>query len=185
MPRVRPQVPRQQRYKDALVPHGLPRALPGARSEAGGAAWAAPATTFTRDFTLPTALMAMRLNRQAAAELMRVDWSTAQDCISSVRDMIKLEPKVRYKGLVHIGIDETSYDKGHKRLTTVVNHDTGTVVLAADGHDAGTLSGFFEGLTEEQRAGIKCVTADAPRGSRPASRSTSRMRSFASTPSVS
>ena len=131
----------------------------GAKQEA--LPWAAPATAFTKDFTMLAALMAMRLSRQAAAELMRIDWSTAQACIDRARNMIEPDPRVRYEGLVHIGIDETSYAKGHKYLTTVVNHDTDTVVWAADGHDAATLSSFFEELTEEQRAGIKCVTADA------------------------
>lgn len=92
---------------------------------------------------------------------MRIDWTTAQACIDRARNMIEPDPRVRYEGLVHIGIDETSYAKGHKYLTTVASHDTDTVVWAADGHDAATLSGFFEELTEEQRAGIKCVTADA------------------------
>ena len=32
-----------------------------------------------------------------------------------------------FDDLVNIGIDETSYKKGHKYLTLVVNHDTNTV----------------------------------------------------------
>ena len=127
----------------------------------GALPWGELATAFTRDFTMPTGLMALRLNRQAAVDFIRVDWYTAQDYNGRARNMIEPDPKVRCEGLVHIGMDETSCAKGHKRLTTVASHETCIVVLAADGRDAGTLSGFFEELTEEQRAGIKCVTADA------------------------
>ena len=107
------------------------------------------------------ALMAMRLGRKAASELMRVDWATAQSCVRKALRMLDPDPSRRFSGLVNIGIDETSYAKGHKYVTTVVNHDTGEVVWVQDGHSADVLSGFFEGLTEEQRAGIRNVSADA------------------------
>ena len=61
--------------------------------------------------------------------------------------------KKRYDGLVNIGIDETSYRKGHKYVTTVVNHDTNTVVWAHEGY----------GKTEEQRASIRLVSGDGAR----------------------
>ena len=43
----------------------------------------------------------------------------------------------------------------------MVNHDTGEVVWVRDGHSAEVLPGFFEELAEEQRAGIRNVSADA------------------------
>lgn len=47
-----------------------------------------------------------------------------------------LEPERarRLNGLVNIGIDETSYRKGHKYITVVLNHDTNTVVWVTNGH---------------------------------------------------
>ena len=48
--------------------------------------------------------------------------------------MIEPERSRRLDHLVNIGIDETSYRKGHKYITVVVNHDTNTVVWAAQGH---------------------------------------------------
>ena len=38
-----------------------------------------------------------------------------------------------FDNLVNIGIDETSYKKGHKYITIVVNHDTNTVVWVQRG----------------------------------------------------
>ena len=63
------------------------------------------------------------------ANYMRIDWQTVGSCIfRSLRD---LEPEraKRLDGLVNIGIDETSYRKGHKYITVVVNHDTKEIHL--------------------------------------------------------
>ena len=123
--------------------------------------WAMPATAFTKGFTSLAALLAMRLSRSAAAEMLRINWRTALSCIARTLKLLEPDPRVRYKGLVNIGIDETSYAKGHKYITTVVNHDSGVTVWADEGHDKETLSRFLEGLTEEERAGIRTVTGDA------------------------
>lgn len=123
--------------------------------------WAFPATSFTRHFTSLVALLSMRLNRTAAAEMLRVNWRTAQSCVTRILGHLEPDPRARLRGLASIGIDETSYTKGHNYVTTVVNHDTGEVVWAAAGHDEKTLSGFFEELTEEERASIRLVSGDA------------------------
>ena len=72
--------------------------------------------------------------RSAVAKYMRIDWQTVINCVS--RDLEDLEPEraKRLDGLVHIGIDETSYRKGHKYITVIVKHDTNTVVWVSDGH---------------------------------------------------
>ena len=62
--------------------------------------------------------------------------------------------------LVNIGIDETSYKKGHKYITVIVNHDTNTVVWASEGHGKSVLQKFYRQLTKEQLASIKVVTGD-------------------------
>ena len=81
------------------------------------------------------------------------------------RALHDLEPERsrRLNGLVNIGIDETSYQKGHKYITVVVNHDTNTVVWVADGHGKSVLEQFYKGLTDEQLASIKVVTGDGAR----------------------
>ena len=81
-------------------------------------------------------------------------------CISRARAYIEPDLKKRYAGLVNIGIDETSYRKGHSYVTVVVNHDTNTVVWCAPGHSTEVLSRFFEELTQEQLLNIKCVSGD-------------------------
>ena len=66
----------------------------------------------------------------------------------------------RLDNLVNIGIDETSYKKGHKYITVIVNHDTNTVVWASEGHGKSVLEKFYKQLTKEQLASIKVVTGD-------------------------
>ena len=104
--------------------------------------------------------LAMNINRSVASELLRCDWHTVMRCILRAKDYLEPEPKKRYEGLENIGIDETSYRKGHSYVTVVVNHDTNTVVWCSLGHSTEVLSKFFEELTEEQRQSIKRIFED-------------------------
>ena len=101
---------------------------------------------FTQDFDLTATYLAMNINKSVAAKYMRCDWKTIMRCISRTRLYLEPNLKERYEGLVNIGIDETSYRKGHKYVTVVVNHDTNTVVWVGLGHSTQTLSEFFETL---------------------------------------
>ena len=58
---------------------------------------------------------------------------------------------------------KTSYKKGHKYMTVVINHDKSSVIWCAPGYGKEVLSQFFELLSEEQRASIRCVSADGAR----------------------
>jgi len=122
--------------------------------------WAFHDSGFTKDFDMMATFLAMNINRSVAAEFLRCDWHTVMRCISRARNFLEPDLKKRYEGLENIGIDETSYRKGHSYITVVVNHDTNTVVWCAPGHSTEVLSKFFEELTEEQRQKIKCVSGD-------------------------
>ena len=62
-----------------------------------------------------------------------MDWATVGKCIHRTLAVIEPERSRRLDGLVKIGTDETSYRKGHKFITIVVNHETNTVVWATQG----------------------------------------------------
>jgi transposase len=94
---------------------------------------------------------------------MRISWNTVGSIMKRVHDDIKEDAENRYAGLESIGIDETSYKKGHKYMTVVVNHKTGKLIWAAKGHGKTVLNEFFETLTPEQRTSVKHVTADGAR----------------------
>ena len=122
--------------------------------------WALPESRFTRDFDLTVAWMAQYVNKSAVSAYMRISWETVGRCISRTREYLEPEVNSRLEGLVRIGIDETSYSKGRKYITTVVNHDTNTVVWVSEGHGEKVLERFFGDLTQEQKDSIKVVSGD-------------------------
>jgi len=122
--------------------------------------WAYPKSRFTKEFDLTVAWLAKYLPRSTVSSYMRIDWVTVGKCISRTLNDIEPIRERRLNNLVRIGIDETSYRKGHKYITIVVNHDTNCVVWIGKGHGKGVLTSFFECLTPEQRESIEIVTGD-------------------------
>ena len=59
---------------------------------------------------------------------MRINWRTVGDILSRTKDRLEPDSTVRFNNLKRIGIDETSYRKGHKYVTVVVDHDTCQVI---------------------------------------------------------
>lgn len=122
--------------------------------------WAYPGSRFTKDFDLTVAWFASYLPRSTTSYFMRVDWETVGRCVNRALHDLEPERSRRLNGLVNIGIDETSYKKGHKYITVIVNHDTDTVVWASEGHGKTVLEKFYRQLTPEQLSSIKVVTGD-------------------------
>lgn len=125
--------------------------------------WAFSGSGFTKDFDLTVGWLAVYLPRSTVSEYMRIDWETVGRCVHRTLHVIEPERTRRLDGLVNIGIDETSYKKGHKYITVVINHDTNTVVWAAQGHGKSVLEQFYRQLTPEQLSSIKVVTGDGAR----------------------
>ncbi len=124
---------------------------------------AATPSRFTKEFDRMVAWLAKNLSKSATSELMRIDWKTVGRCVSRAINELEPDRSKRLDGLVNIGIDETSYRKGYKYITVIINHDTNTVVWAAPGHGKSVLERFFRQLSPEQRASIRTVTGDGAR----------------------
>jgi len=125
--------------------------------------WAYPDSGFTKDFEYTVVWLCKYLSRSAVSNYMRIDWRTVGRCITRVHNDIEPNVLGRLNGLVKIGIDETSYRTGHKYITVVLNHETNTVVWAADGKGKKVLEKFFKLLTPEQCASIEVVSGDGAR----------------------
>jgi transposase len=125
--------------------------------------WARHHSMFTRDFENTVVWMSLYLPKTAVSEYMRIAWNTIGPIISRYKADADPFPEHRFNNLRHIGIDETSYRKGHKYITVIVDHDTNSVIWVHDKHGKEVLKQFFELLSEEQRASIECVTADGAR----------------------
>lgn len=122
--------------------------------------WGYPGSRFTKDFDLTVAWLASYLPKSTVSYFMRVDWETVGRCVNRAHNDLEPERSKRLDNLVNIGIDETSYKKGHKYITVIVNHNTNTVVSASEGHGKSVLEKFYKQLTKEQLESIKVVTGD-------------------------
>ena len=125
--------------------------------------WARHAAMFTYDFENTVGWFVLHSPNTVVAECMRIAWNTVGEIVKRVHDDIKAARGSLFNGLVRLGIDETSYQKGHKYMTVIVNHDTGKLLWAGKGHGKAVLDQFFMQLTPGQRAGIQHVTADGAR----------------------
>jgi transposase len=59
-----------------------------------------------------------------------------------------------------LGVDEKAAAKGHRYLTLVCDLEQATVEYIADDRKQASLDGYFQGLTDAQRAGIEAVAMD-------------------------
>lgn len=126
--------------------------------------WARHGARCTRDFEDWVAWLTIHSNTSAVSELSRVEWHTVGNICERVwTDLEKARGAGRFDGIRRIGIDETSYKRGHKYLTVVVDHDRGCLIWAHEGYGKDVLNLFLDELTREQRRGIEVVTADGAR----------------------
>jgi len=122
--------------------------------------WARHRARHTKAFEETTVWLTLYSSKAVVSEFMRVDWHTVGTICGRVYEELDTNPMKRFDGLINIGIDETSYTKGHNYITVVLNHDNGKVIWCHKGFGTEVLDQFFKALTPEQRASIRCVTAD-------------------------
>lgn len=122
--------------------------------------WARHDSSFTYDFENMTAWLSVNCSRKVVASFMRISWNTVGPIVSRVHNDLDSDPSERFNGLVSIGVDETSYKKGHKYITVIVNHDTGKVIWLHEGHGKAVFSEFFKALSPQQLASIKLISGD-------------------------
>jgi transposase len=125
--------------------------------------WARHDSDYTYDFETAVTWLTLHATMQDVSEYFRIKWDTVGSITRRVQKSLEESESSRFDNLEEIGIDETSYKKGHKYMTVVVNHKNGHLIWAKKGHGKQVLSEFFEGLTEDQRMAIKYATADGAR----------------------
>jgi transposase len=121
--------------------------------------WARHRAGHTRDFDDLAAWLAVRTSKSAVMELLRVAWRTVGSIVTRVNADIDATVD-RLEGLRRIGIDEISYQRGHRYLIVVVDHDRGHLVWAGPGRNDAALNVFFDELGPERSALLTHVSAD-------------------------
>jgi transposase len=119
--------------------------------------WARAGTSYTRDFEDVAAWLAQQMAKTPIAGLLRIAWDTVGKIVERV--VAEQLDEHRLDGLVAIGVDEISYRRGQRYLTSVVNHKTGAIVWCSPGRNAATLQAFFNELGERKHS-IRAVSSD-------------------------
>ena len=76
--------------------------------------WARHNSDFTADFEMAVTWLALHATAQDVAEYFRIKWHTVGSIARRVQESLEKELPNRFDNLEDIGIDETSYKKGHK-----------------------------------------------------------------------
>jgi len=124
--------------------------------------WAEHGSRFTKDFEELVAYLAQVTDKTQVTKLMGISWVTVGGIVERVVE--RHRDSDRLAGLTRIGVDEFSYRKRHRYLTTVVDHEKRRVVWASQGRSAATLRAFFDELGPERCARIECATIDMAGG---------------------
>jgi transposase len=119
--------------------------------------WARVGSPYTRDFEDVVAWLAQQMAKTPIAGLLRIAWDSVGRIVERV--MADHLDERRLDGLVAIGVDEISYRRGQRYLTTVADHASGTIVWCAPGRNSATLQRFFAQLGD-RRASIRAVSID-------------------------
>ena len=123
--------------------------------------WARPGAHHTRDFEDVVAWLAQQMAKTPITGLLRVGWDTVGKIVARV--VAEHLDEDRLAGLVAIGVDEISYRRGQRYLTSVVDHRSGAIVWCSPGRNAATLQAFFTELGE-RRHSIRAVSIDMSGG---------------------
>jgi transposase len=123
--------------------------------------WARAGSRYTRDFEDVVAWLAQQMAKTPIAGLLRIAWDTVGRIVERV--VADRLDHTRLSGLVAIGVDEISYRRHHRYLTTVVDHQAGAIVWCAPGRNRATLAEFFDELGD-RKTSIRAVSIDMSGG---------------------
>ncbi len=119
--------------------------------------WARPGAAHTRDFEDVVAWLAQQMAKTPITGLLRVGWDTVGRIVARVT-ADHLDER-RLESLVCIGVDEISYRRGQRYLTSVADHRAGAIVWCRPGRNSATLSEFFAELGDRKQS-IRAVSID-------------------------
>ena len=119
--------------------------------------WARPGAAHTRDFEDVVAWLAQQMAKTPIAGLLRIAWDTVGRIVTRV--VADHLDERRLDGLVAIGVDEISYRRHHRYLTSVADHRSGAIVWCRAGRNSATLQAFFDQLGPRKDS-IRAVSID-------------------------
>ena len=89
--------------------------------------WAEPGSRFTRDLEVERACLMTVASQETVSGLPYIAWRTAGDIARRVAGRPGAGMPLPFDGLTSIGVDKTSYRKGHTYITVAVDHERNRV----------------------------------------------------------
>ena len=123
--------------------------------------WASAYSRVTHRFEYLMLTYASVMTLTAAAGILRVATSTLSDILHKSINRARDGHKIA--GLTSIGIDEISYEKGHKYATIVYDLDRSCVLWVGKGKGRETINYFFENVLGKEAA-LNITTASCDLG---------------------
>lgn len=112
--------------------------------------WAEPGSGFTALYEALVIDWLKEASIQAVSRRLSLSWNAIDGIMQ--RAVKRGLRRRRTVPVMHIGVDETSFRKGHDYVTVV--SDGKQVLHVADERKTRSLAGYYATLTEEQKAGI-------------------------------
>jgi transposase len=120
--------------------------------------WAEPHARFTALFERLAIDVLKETDITGACKILRISWDAGWHLIERAvaRGMVRKQRRVPRL----VGVDEKAAAKGHRYMTLVCDLERATVEYIADERKQASLDGYFEALSEQERAEIKAVAMD-------------------------
>lgn len=121
--------------------------------------WAEPHARFTLLFERFAIEVLLHTSIQAARTILHISWDEAWHLMErAVQRGLDRKPK---RIIEQFGVDEKSVGKGQNNYITIVSDGgKGTVEDVTEGKGSISLEAYFQGLTEEQLAGVEAISMD-------------------------
>jgi len=120
--------------------------------------WGEPGSQFTALFEALAIDWLRQASVSAVAKQMRITWDEAAGI--QKRAVRRGLARRRLEAPRYVGVDETSFQKRHEYVTVVSDLEGTRVLHVADDRTRESLDAFWEGLSVEQRAGVRGVAMD-------------------------
>jgi len=120
--------------------------------------WAEPNSGFTALMEALVIDWLREANSSAVSRRMGLTWDEVDGIMQ--RAVRRGLARRKIEDIRRIGVDETSFQKGHEYVTIVSNQQGGGVLHVADGRSKEALDGFWKLLSPQQLAALESVAMD-------------------------
>jgi transposase len=120
--------------------------------------WAEARSRFTLLFERLAIDVLGQCDVTGATKILRISWDEAWGIME--RAVKRGRARKVPTAVRRLGVDEKAAAKGHRYLTLVCDLEAGTVEHIAEERKKESLEGYYQGLSQEQLAGIEAVAMD-------------------------